>query len=271
MFGLRGLEGNPIVQVLKTHTGDAVRLLELDDYSINSSAFDPGSDDDELELPEFIARLRLGPDREWDGTHIEGPSRMLPIADLDAVWPVLFDFVALFPIFRAATHILQGEDDRFDYYSECFWRWLDQFPEEGGEPQSRTEGIAVPALLPLPHNDATDVEVSDFGLEGGFKVVFQRHRLREWRLRAQKLRDSLRKASGRLRCEVPGCGFDFFEVYGDLGRDFAHVHHIKPLSDRDGPEMTKLSDLAIVCANCHSMIHRGRKCRDLTEILPHRR
>ncbi len=26
-----------------------------------------------------------------------------------------------------------------------------------------------------------------------------------------------------------GCGFDFEKTYGDLGKDFIHVHHITPL------------------------------------------
>jgi predicted HNH restriction endonuclease len=70
-----------------------------------------------------------------------------------------------------------------------------------------------------------------------------------------------------LKCEVPGCGFDFEAVYGELGRDYAQVHHLKPLGDRTTPSETKLNDLAIVCANCHAMIHRGGKCRPLDKLI----
>jgi 5-methylcytosine-specific restriction enzyme A len=61
-------------------------------------------------------------------------------------------------------------------------------------------------------------------------------------------------ATGRLACEV--CGFDFGERYGAHGRGYAECHHRLPLSQA-GPSRTYLKDLAIVCANCHRMLHRG--------------
>jgi predicted HNH restriction endonuclease len=66
---------------------------------------------------------------------------------------------------------------------------------------------------------------------------------------------------------VPGCGFDFEAVYGELGRNYAQVHHLKPLGDRTTPSETKLSDLVIVCANCHAMIHRSGKRRSLENLI----
>jgi len=81
--------------------------------------------------------------------------------------------------------------------------------------------------------------------------------------------------TGRWSCgntkkiqKVPGCNFDFETIYGELGKDFAHVHHLKPLADRESPSETSLDDLAVVCTNCHSMIHRGGKCRSLGELIP---
>lgn len=57
------------------------------------------------------------------------------------------------------------------------------------------------------------------------------------------------------KCEV--CGFSFEEFYGEIGTDFAHVHHIEPVSTMGGEQIVNpLLDLAVVCANCHAMIHR---------------
>jgi predicted HNH restriction endonuclease len=49
------------------------------------------------------------------------------------------------------------------------------------------------------------------------------------------------------------------------------VHHRVALnkSAKSGRE-TKLSDLAIVCANCHVMIHKGGECRELAGLIPGR-
>jgi len=46
--------------------------------------------------------------------------------------------------------------------------------------------------------------------------------------------------------------------YGDHGDGFIECHHTKPVSELQVGEKTKLSDLALVCSNCHRMIHRKR-------------
>jgi 5-methylcytosine-specific restriction protein A len=68
--------------------------------------------------------------------------------------------------------------------------------------------------------------------------------------------DAVMREAGRLACEV--CGFDFTEFYGELGRGFAECHHTVPLSEAAFQRKTRLVDLAIVCANCHRMLHRAR-------------
>jgi 5-methylcytosine-specific restriction enzyme A len=107
----------------------------------------------------------------------------------------------------------------------------------------------------------------DGALEGALRLALTRHRTRESWLRDAKIREAKSLSDGKLSCEVLGCGFDFLEVYGEIGRDFAQVHHRKPLSDRTRPIKTSLSDLAIVCANCHAMIHRGEECRPIETLL----
>jgi hypothetical protein len=67
------------------------------------------------------------------------------------------------------------------------------------------------------------------------------------------------------------CGFNFVQVYGEIGRDFAEVHHLNPLSERPPEEWTegvrtKISDVAVLCANCHRMIHRRRPALSLGEL-----
>jgi hypothetical protein len=119
-------------------------------------------------------------------------------------------------------------------------------------------------LLKLDYTDPNDEELT--ACEGELKEDLRRHRKREGRLRRIKLVQVL-KNEGRLKCEVPGCGFDFLEVYGEIGRGFAHVHHRRPLGKRKRPSLTRLSDLAIVCPICHAMIHRGGKNRLLKGLI----
>jgi 5-methylcytosine-specific restriction protein A len=53
------------------------------------------------------------------------------------------------------------------------------------------------------------------------------------------------------------CDFDFARVYGDMGRDFIHVHHVVPVSKLGpGYVINPAADLVPVCPNCHAMLHR---------------
>jgi 5-methylcytosine-specific restriction protein A len=59
-----------------------------------------------------------------------------------------------------------------------------------------------------------------------------------------------------VKCSVPSCGFDFGAIYGEHGRGYIHVHHLRPLS-QVGEEyvIDPDNDLRPVCPNCHAMLH----------------
>jgi 5-methylcytosine-specific restriction protein A len=91
--------------------------------------------------------------------------------------------------------------------------------------------------------------------EGNLLTRLHIIRERNPRVVEKKLEQTL-ALTGRLGCEV--CGFDFARVYGRLGEGYAECHHIVPLSELPDLRATRLSDLAIVCANCHRVLHRAR-------------
>lgn len=61
---------------------------------------------------------------------------------------------------------------------------------------------------------------------------------------------------GKLACEV--CAFDFGFVYGANGKGFIEAHHLRPLSELLTATVSRIEDLALVCSNCHRMLHRVR-------------
>lgn len=77
----------------------------------------------------------------------------------------------------------------------------------------------------------------------------------------------LRKRSRRLRAEAlsrsrgtcSACGTDYSIVLGGRGLRVLHVHHRKQLAATDTPVVTSVDDLAVVCANCHALIHSDPK------------
>jgi HNH endonuclease len=95
-----------------------------------------------------------------------------------------------------------------------------------------------------------DIEVQ----EGGPKLAAHLRRERSLRLRAAKMREVLERRR-ELRCEA--CNFSFRRQYGDIGAEFCEVHHRKGLA-ATGNTVTRPKELAILCSNCHRMIHRTK-------------
>jgi 5-methylcytosine-specific restriction enzyme A len=55
-------------------------------------------------------------------------------------------------------------------------------------------------------------------------------------------------------CQV--CRFSFSR-YGSHGAGFIEVHHLKPLAQQKSEALVNpRTDMAVLCANCHRMIHR---------------
>ena len=56
-------------------------------------------------------------------------------------------------------------------------------------------------------------------------------------------------------CQI--CGFDFYSVYGEVGKGFIHVHHIVPVSEIDTVyEIDPEKHLVPLCPNCHAIVHK---------------
>lgn len=115
--------------------------------------------------------------------------------------------------------------------------------------------------LALSRQKADTLDPSRPPIREGFPEGKLKERLHRARERNQEpIRQAKQIALARdgcLRCAC--CKFDFEEVYGNLGKDFIEGHHIKPVSSLhiDG-ELTQVEDIALVCSNCHRMLHRRR-------------
>ena len=102
--------------------------------------------------------------------------------------------------------------------------------------------------------------ISDDDDEAAFpegREVFLRHKARERDpavVREAKAR-FLRK-HGKHFCQA--CGFNFVDFYGEIGRGFIEAHHMTPVSELRLGSETRAADIALVCSNCHRMLHRRR-------------
>lgn len=68
--------------------------------------------------------------------------------------------------------------------------------------------------------------------------------------------------NGDILCDA--CKFSFNKFYGDIGKGYIEIHHIKPIFKYEDEELDKtiknaLNNVIPLCSNCHSMIHRNGK------------
>jgi 5-methylcytosine-specific restriction enzyme A len=67
------------------------------------------------------------------------------------------------------------------------------------------------------------------------------------------------------RCQA--CDLNFTERYGDIGKGFIEAHHLRPIATLEEGIPVKYdvaADFAVLCSNCHRMIHRTEDPSDLT-------
>lgn len=108
------------------------------------------------------------------------------------------------------------------------------------------------ALDELRGEPEPDIEEA---MEGAIATRIHRSRERNRKIVERKKAAALR-TTGKLECEV--CGFDYEARYGERGRGYIECHHVAAISEIVGERQTRLSDLALICANCHRMIHASR-------------
>ncbi|WP_433314985.1 HNH endonuclease [Micromonospora chersina] len=119
--------------------------------------------------------------------------------------------------------------------------------------------LAAAIRAALANSDETpppmvpDLDLADLSIEeGGVLLRAHLRRERSPKLRRDKIADA--KSRGQaIACEA--CGFDFFRTYGPRGLDYIECHHRLPLHV-SGKTRNRMEDLALICSNCHRMIHR---------------
>ncbi len=67
-----------------------------------------------------------------------------------------------------------------------------------------------------------------------------------------------------LRCDV--CTFSFREQFGPPGVGFIEAHHTRPVSQLKGHKKVKPDEIALVCSNCHRMLHRSKPWLSITGL-----
>ncbi len=112
--------------------------------------------------------------------------------------------------------------------------------------------------------DLSGAEAAD--MEGA--TIEERRRYRQHRKieRAGNAAKLVKRIHG---CICQGCNIDFGVIYGAAGKDYIEAHHLTPLNELPEDVPVKLdpkNDFAVLCANCHRMIHRKNGPKTIAEL-----
>ena len=144
---------------------------------------------------------------------------------------------------RALWEEFKADPDRLHQIAETIRKVIDQ-PDGGA----------------LPDYDPDEITEAAEG-----KIFTRLHRYRERnRKLVERRKDRVLKKTGKLACEA--CGFDFAETYGQRGQRYIEAHHTKPVSTLAEDSKTKAEDLALLCANCHRMVHSAQPWLSVEEL-----
>ena len=132
----------------------------------------------------------------------------------------------------------------------------------------RANAVAV-LYLEIDPND-TRTETTDEptiptheAIEGGAALATHLKRERNRQLLEAKRRLH-RVEHGQLKCEA--CNLSEDQLPPKIGEGCFEVHHLSPVGKRVFASVTKLDDLAILCANCHRIIHRTNPMFTVREL-----
>jgi len=219
-------------------------IIALDFYLKHLKKIPDKSSQEVQELSQLLNRLNLFLEHEKT-ENFRNPS---------GVYMKLMNFRRLDPSY-SGVGLAHGNKDE-----EVVWNLYSYQPEELSKIATNIKQFVFtspPGEIPaIP-------EEEEEGNEGQLLSRIHRYRERDKILVQKKKLRFLDKYS-RLFCQC--CGFDFEMKYGERGKNFIECHHTKPVSELSLGEKTRLSDLVLLCPNCHRIIHRKKPWLSIDEL-----
>lgn len=135
---------------------------------------------------------------------------------------------------------------------------LAALPEEGRLVADLREIVRLYLTLTARGGVDTLPDVSNEDAAGGSITEQRRYRLHRRIERNGSVSSKVKRVRGYI-CEA--CGFDFAAIYGELGKGYIEAHHLTPLASLPvGQSVSQdpRTEFAVLCANCHRMVHSSR-------------
>lgn len=224
-------------------------ILALDLY-IRNRTTPPGKDSPEvLELSDVLNRMG----------RVSGVGEAQTFRNANGVYMKMMNFRRLDPDYtrEGKVGLTRGNKD-----DEAVWNEF-----SGDSARLIAVAAAIRSIVEQLKGQDEPLASEEFDIQEAEegRILTRLHRTRE---RSRKLVDAKKKAAlkvhGRLFCEA--CGFDYAKKYGRTGEGVIDIHHTKPVHTLVGSETTRLEDLALLCANCHRIVHSSRRWLTIEQV-----
>lgn len=177
----------------------------------------------------------------------------------NGVYMKLMNFRTRDPEYRAEGKVglTRGNKDEEEVWNEF-----------AADPERLAEAAAFIRSNVQAHSDDADLSGPDEpeiaeAEEGRLATRIHRSRERNRGL-VEKAKSAALKRYGRLFCAA--CDFDFVSRYGSTGEGVIDVHHTKPVHTMQPGDTTKVTDLVLLCSNCHRIVHSRRRWLTVDEV-----
>lgn len=127
--------------------------------------------------------------------------------------------------------------------------------------------LATATAAPASLTDEEFYDLSNYSAKEGrtlIRVHAYKERDRHLVKRAKKYYKA--KWGGALKCE--SCNLKPGERYGGRGDACIEAHHRTPISQLIPDSVTKVTDLAMLCASCHRVLHSTKPILAIDDVVP---
>lgn len=128
-----------------------------------------------------------------------------------------------------------------------------------------TNAASTTTVTEISSQPPTSLEEELVGVEGRLLVRMHVYRERDRTFAARAKKYFRDRNNGKLVCEA--CGLDPISLYGLDGERCIEAHHKIPIEELQPDSITRVNEMAMVCASCHRIIHSKKPCLLVNEVL----
>ncbi len=128
----------------------------------------------------------------------------------------------------------------------------------------KTNVGSATGLIKVESLPETDLEAEIVGKEGRMLTRVHAYKERDRKFSAMAKKYYKTQNGGKLHCVA--CGLMPELLYDDRGERCIEAHHKIPIEELQPDSITRVVDMAMVCASCHRVIHSRKPCLTVEEV-----